>query len=388
MPETVVDPPAASKDSGGWFSPEAAAELDAQFKAGMAKKPADEPARRPDGTFLPQDEPKKVEPAPITDPKALPALDKYVQGQTKAKDWDAIKAERDAAKAEAEAARKERDALKARTNAVDPVQFDSLRKERDDYLTRLREVAIERDPGFSAEYDRNLKVVLDGARSIMGSQGDAILKALELSPDARDAAIDGILKDIPDTRRPFIIAAAVDAQTKLSALRSARESKIADAKANWEKWQTESRTSEVARLQQERGQSETALATLVQKWQDPKEGLPLLQKREGDATWNSEVDATVARAGEILAGSLTPVAMADAALRAASFHNLLASHNALVAKNAEYEGKLRELGALEPGAGGDGGVGDAGAGGEEVKPSGNYGRDITAAAARAGVPLA
>ena len=91
--------------------------------------------------------------------------------------------------------------------------------------------------------------------------------------------------------------------------------------------------------------------------QDPKQGNPLFQTREGQAEWNNAVAKRIESAKTLLLGEKTPMeSIVKAACYASAFPELLASYQADMKEKgdaiAKLEAQVKALTAAQPGAGG------------------------------------
>lgn len=359
---TVVPPLAAPPSATPAPAP-------APAPAKPASTPPAEPPRGPDGKFV------KTEP-PAAAPAAPPAktpLPDFIPGQTKAADWKALRSR--AERAESRIAELESTAPGA-TNA----ELTALRRERDDLATRLRLVAIERDPRFESEYNNASKVVLDTARSAVGLvNADAAERILRMLPsEARDAATEKFLESLPGYKQTQFGYALAE----MDKLRAMKETKVAESLANWQRLQAEGRAS----LEAERAGVISKLDDLIARWQSPESPVVVWQKKDGDTEWNNKVDESVALAREILSGDMDEAGMVDAAARAASFHLLAENFAAALAELEAIKAERDQLKGVSPGAAPAGGELTPPAGDDGIVPPGaSYGQAIAAHARKLGL---
>lgn len=309
--------------------------------AAPAPAPAPPPAAKPGVPAPPPAAAKPTTPPRAPDGKFVKSADINPTDLKKAEDWAAAKR---AVAAEYEERIRELEA-KAITTPADMGALDAIRKERDDLHTRLRAVAIERDPQFEREFSAATGAVTEMVRSTVGVvHADNAIKVLSMPPsEARDTAIEKLMESLPAFKQTQVAYALAE----MDKLRHVKQAKIQESIANWDRLQAESRAAKDRETHELKGVFDKTLA----EWTDPAKGLPILQKRDGDTEWNSKVDDTLQLARDIFDGDLEIDHMSRAALWAASAPLLLEDNAALLKQIEAKDAEIAALKGVAPGAG-------------------------------------
>lgn len=272
--------------------------------------------------------------------------------------WKKLKTERNDWIQKAKTAQTELDAERAKPRP-DPREIEAIKKERDEYSNRLQQLDVERHPKFQAYFEQKTGATLGLAKSIVGEANAKRLQdALEM-PDGkfRDDALEEIYSELKPIQQNRLGAVVVD----YDKIRQERSQHVSESRANWQKLQEDGqRQQQQTQAQYVKAfEDQTAMAT------DPKNGLPVFQKRTGttpeDVAWNHQVDASLSIARNIYQGKLDAPEIAKAALWSASAPLFLRQ---LHERNTVIDGlqkRITELEASKPGLPGGSGSG-AGAG--------------------------
>lgn len=290
-----------------------------------------------------------------TEPKAEPKAD---EGEEKwprsSKDWsefkaarkakeDALVKERDGVKTELETVRKEIETL--RKSGPSP-ELDGLKRERDELSEKLRLVAVEKHPKFQTYFDNKVNAQLDLAKHIVGEdKADRIVKALKL-PDGqyKDSQLEEIMGElgtVSQTRIGGVI-------NSLAQINQERDTEIANAKTNYEKLTAEEAAKAERNTKAQREQAEKTFSDTVALAQDPKDGLAIFQKKDGDEKWNTEVQQRVDLAKNLMFGSLKQDQVARAALYAVGFPSVLKWATEMGDENKKLQAQVKELSSASP----------------------------------------
>lgn len=346
-------PPALTPDStktGGLSDPSFVKGLEAAF----ASRAAGETAPAPNATApkVQADNQREVsgrdeqasEPAPV-DAESSEAEPKTSTSKAGWKELKRLKAEAEEARTKAETRLKE---LEGRLSKYNDDEITRTKKERDDYEQRLKAFAIEHDPQFEQEYKSGVDRIKREAEQVLGDRSSRFKSLLDL-PDGefKRQQLAQLIEDLDDFTKQDVYGLMRD-HRKLS---TDKQLKIENARNNWEKLQA------IERQRQQEGFQKfmQKFDDTLRQWQDPKDGIPALQLKDGDDAHNNAVREAVQRARDVFSGKLTEEETIKAALWAASAPNILNNLNTLAQENARLKQEIAELKVAEPDLGGTSG---------------------------------
>lgn len=342
-----------------------------------APKPSEpapaKPAPEPTKLKVPAQPAPPAKPAPAT--PAKPAAE-YPRSAIQWEEWK---------KAERERLTKEFEANHKPAAQAPNGEFDKIKAERDQLAKHLQLVAIERDPSFNKEFDTASSAVLTAAKAAAGKSAADVEKILKMAPsEARDEAIEKLMQDVPPYKQTQIGYALAE----MDKLRNLKDARIRESVENWEKLQSQNIQQRTQQQQAEHGEMVKVLDKTIAEWSDKEKGLPVLQKRDGDDAWNSQIDESVQLAKDIFGGELDVDSLARASLWAATAPLLLRDNATLLEQLKAKDAELAQLKGLSPGAdgltttGGSGGEGD-----DQIPENLEYGKAIALAIRRAGINM-
>lgn len=334
----------------------------------MKGLPALEPQAGSVGAIAPNPNPPPTPepaPAPVPDP-AKPAVepakpaaveDDESKWPRSAKDWDAFKSKR---KEKEALLVKERDEIKIERDRLNEEiatlkkqgpspELESLKKERDEYEQQLRLYSVENHPKFKAYFEGKTNAQLELAKRIVGpDNAEAAAKALALPEgeyrDARLEELMGNLTPMQSTRLGGVLNA-------LSEIGAERQSEVAKGRENFDKMMAEQKAG-ADRIQAENTKAANeAVNAVIAQAQDPKSGLFLFQKKEGNEAWNKEVDARIAAFKHLSLGPATREQRVMACRNAAAFPAIVKYAQERDAEVATLKEQVKALSAAQPGAG-------------------------------------
>jgi hypothetical protein len=350
MPETKPAPvtPAAPDPRAAFEAGLAAAA--AAPEGAPAPKPSPAPAPAEGAKAPPTAEPASEETGGAKVPPVSTAIDpaslKFEKGYpSKSEQWKEVKLARERAEAEATALRKQLDALG---------DIETLKKQQDELAElkkAFREVAIERDPEFVAQFTSQRKSFIADAREAAGEQGDEVAAILDrhganAAPYIRELAKKHDWDQVTGT----MVAGAL---SQLKALETNRAIQVATARDNWDKHQHEQTAAQ--RRSQERAAAERT-SVFESYLKSSEEKNPFLQKREGAEDHNAAVDEAVAVSKRVVSGDLDADELARVALMAGTYNNVLRYAEGLTKQLDEARAELLKLRGAAPGAGGGAGA--------------------------------
>lgn len=221
---------------------------------------------------------------------------------------------------------------------------------------KIIELDVTQHPKFKAYYEGGIDKQIGKAKKLVGAEkADVIERILKLP--------DGDYKKLQ--LREFVSAEMDDDMDKqqlgdivikINDLKEDREAEVEKASQHKDKLVVQRQTA--AATQQK--QLQTAFESTLKQLQDPKDGMIIYQKRDGDAAWNAEVDKTIDMAKRILSSNnLKPETISKLTFDALAFPKLLTTFHAKMtewnADKAKLEAQVKELTAAQPGGRGNGG---------------------------------
>lgn len=338
---------AAMNDSRAFVNGQPAPKPDAQPAPAAAAKP--EPA-------APAEKPKPVSAKTLPDPTATeqsaaaqaPDDDdepKNLSAELKP-NWKRLREEKKSAQRELETLRAEVAKSKNGNGHSDEwlKEKDTMVKEREDLLNRLRTSAIERDPRFQAYFTNRETFLVDQAKKIGGEHGQKLAAVLAMPDgDSRSRVLDEILGDLPLSAQGRVGAIVND----IDRLRSEKEQELSKASQTFQAMQEKQQADQ----REFNARASAMLEDTLKKWSDPEKGLPVFQSREGDAEWNAKVENAKSMARHIYGGQMSIEEKGKASLWAAAAPLLLQELNATKAEIAALKKEQGKLKAAQPGTG-------------------------------------
>lgn len=245
-----------------------------------------------------------------------------------------------------ELAQAELKALKAAGSAVPTEEFESLRKEVEQYKDLIHKYKREEHPEFKSKYTKPLEDSIQTAKRLVPSEHHSRLENLLRQPQSPERldALEALLSDIPSsTRQAEILRIA----GKTADLVTDRDAELATAK-EWVK-NTEARTREQQR-QETAKQQKFAQELFESTIRDAAEEIEFFRPKDGDEKHNATVMRRVNAAKELFMGENTPERFAAAACLA-----VFGREAAPLIANAQKEitrlqGELETLRNNRPGA--------------------------------------
>jgi hypothetical protein len=245
-----------------------------------------------------------------------------------------------------ELAQAELKALKAAGSAVPTEEFESLRKEVEQYKDLIHKYKREEHPEFKSKYTKPLEDSIQTAKRLVPSEHHSRLENLLRQPQSPERldALEALLSDIPSsTRQAEILRIA----GKTADLVTDRDAELATAK-EWVK-NTEARTREQQR-QETAKQQKFAQELFESTIRDAAEEIEFFRPKDGDEKHNATVTRRVNAAKELFMGENTPERFAAAACLA-----VFGREAAPLIANAQKEitrlqGELETLRNNRPGA--------------------------------------
>lgn len=323
------------------------------FAAKLGKGPQDAPDPDPEPNDPPKDkiapEPKPdakngiPEPEPDTG-KAAPDPDDTPEGLTpKAKaDWKGLRESRKKAEERASQAETEANKLKARIAELEsthnPAEVETLRKQLEDYEQRLTVVAVEHHPKFQKYFNERTATLLDTAKKVGGEKIASLLQLPEGEYRSNLLREEFAQLDPVSQSR---LGAIVNSMEELTAQRQSEIARSSEVRKALE-------AEEQARAKQQTEHANRILEETLNRWSDPKDGVAVLQSREGDKAWNDGRESIRAQAREIFNGKLPLDAMAKAATWAAIGPELAKNLKGATATIAQLQEQIAQLKAAKP----------------------------------------
>lgn len=316
--------------------------------------PAEKPAVPPVETPPTSPVEKPPEPPPVEKPVTPPVESDEDKWPRSAKDWEARKSKQNerlaAVQKERDAIKVERDSVKAEIEKLKQQgpspELDSLKKERDELSERLRLVDVREHPKFKAYFDNKFNSQYELAKRIVGQESaTAIVEALQMPEGiSKEQRIEELTAGLSNMKQ----AQLGGVLTSLAQITQERDSEIANSKSNYEKFYQENEANAKKAAADRIQLVEKTFSEQVKRAQDPKEGMFLFQKRDGDDAWNKSVDDRVTVAKSLFAGTNKPEVLANASMYAASFPAVLQWAKEQHETVKKLEAQVKSLSAASP----------------------------------------
>lgn len=299
----------------------------------------------------------QAQPATASAPK-VPSLPDPVddwkpRGET-AKHFDTLKQKHAAERAEWEARIKATEAQLQAFQKNGHPEFETIKKERDQYKTILKDVAIERDPQFKTKYDTQTKVVVDAAKLAAGDHGDKLGKLLAYPNSPwRDEQISKLVEELPASAKRRVEAALLN----LEQIDLARSTEIESARQTFDEKQSAIMTQQKEREAAMKANMGNVFEGIHKEWTSKH---PFFQKKQGDSkediAYNTEVDQSIELARQIFMGEQSAEELAQAAFWAASGSRVLKGYMQVVKELEQANKALDRMRGVQPGDGRSGAV--------------------------------
>lgn len=220
---------------------------------------------------------------------------------------------------------------------TDPA-IEALRKQNEELQSQLEIVAIERSPKFQAQFANESNAIIAVAKQSLPKIADKVAQILALPPgDYRAAEVESVSSDLSASQAAALNVALLD-MDKLNY----RKNNILTSQRDV--WIREMRENESRRESEAKAQKDLWRQTFDQTLSSAQEHLAIYQKREGDESWNTDVEASIDLAQRVYSGEdMEPVDLAKTALWAAAAPRLLAQNLALL---QEIEKLKQQTGAI------------------------------------------
>ena len=205
----------------------------------------------------------------------------------------------------------------------------SVKEERDLLSNQLKLAQIERHPSFQREFQAKITSVVDQARKLVPEeQADRVAELMQMNEsDYRSNGLEEVMIDLSTTKQAKMGALLA----RIDEVREDRENALKDADSTYQrliKSENESRESQLAETNK----------VFDQVSQRAVQSLELLQQRDGDDEWNSEVAARLETARNIFSGDSTAEKLAEASHWAA----VGPKYRTLLGEAIEVNRRLRE----------------------------------------------
>lgn len=305
-----------------------------------------EPPKDTNGT-PPEPKPDMGTTDKVAEPAGEPGEEKWPRTATEWKKFKEARKERETQlTGELDLTRKQIKEMEAKlasaSNSVDPKELDVLKKERDELSERLRLTAVERHPDFQRHFDSKINAQLELAKRIVGPEkADAAIRLLKSEDGAwKDQQIEELVADLPPLKQSQI-GGVLNA---LAEINTNKAGVLSNAKEHYDKLMGEQKAQEKQRV----ATFQKAFSDALTKAQDPKDGIVVFQKREGDEAWNQGVEQRIKAATELLSGQPNPGQIVEAALNAVSFSAVLEHAKAIHTENQTLRAQIAELSKASP----------------------------------------
>jgi hypothetical protein len=235
--------------------------------------------------------------------------------------------------------------LKNTTPATNPVELETLRKEREtlaktneDLSKRLQQFAVEKHPQFEAHFSGKTKQVTDFVKAYGGAEGERLAQLIATpSSEQRNHLLDEIVATLPPTSQSAVGSALM----QMDAIQRERAAAIADSEKNFQ-------TIQQQQLAAQENSTKQFNAVFDNTLGEAQKHLAVFQRRDGDEAWNNEVDKSIQMARAIISGKLSPEELSKASIWSAAAPRILANLNASNQEVANLRAQLAKMEAATP----------------------------------------
>lgn len=303
-------------------------------------KPPDDiaPSTPPPKPETPPTKPVETKPAEVSDDEKWPRS---------ASDWEKRKAaqaaklkERDEKIKTYETKVKEyEDKLKAASETKPDPEFETIKQEREQYKTLLRQIAVEYDPQFKGYYSGKSQAQIELAKRIVGSDKATQVEQLLNLPDSayKDQQIETMISDLPVWKQGQLGSVI----SSLAQLESERAAEIAKSKENFNQLQAR----QTKQLEDRKKAIETEFNSTLDNL---KSQSFLFQFKDGDNEWNNKVNERIELARHFMFGSPKQDQIISAAFNAVAYPAIL-EHSLSQSKEIEsLKSQIAELTKATP----------------------------------------
>lgn len=247
--------------------------------------------------------------------------------------------------------------------AVDPAiqqEVERLKAENAILNDKITVLDVTQHPKFVAYYEGKSKSSIEKAKRLVGEEKAAQVERILGLPDSdyKTMEIETFVNELSPLQSSRM-AVVID---EMENTRLERERDIKDANEHKGKLTTEQEAHARSTATKNKAFMEQAFGQAVKALQDPKEGSPIYQLKEGDDAWNAGVSKRIDTVKTLLMGnSAKPEDIIRGAFQAAAYPDVLRAYQtdkaAWAAEKATLEAQVKELSAAQPGPGGAGGNG-------------------------------
>lgn len=300
---------------------------------------------KPDAT----PEPPKADAAKSSEPPKPSAPDPKASEEKvprTSREWESFKTIRDAKYQEYEKKIKTyesqvNDLSEKASKPVVPPDYESIKKQAEEYDKIIQQIAVENHPKFKAYYDNAISVQIGIAKQIAGSEKAAQLEKLLALPDGdyKTDQIQTLIDDLPPLQQSRIGGVL----NQLDAINNERNSEIQKSRENYKILKQRESDSQATN----RKNFEDAFSKAVEALKG-KDGSPMYQMRDGDEAWNKEVSERIEVAKSYLFGNHAPEQLIQAAANAAAYPAALKQVMGLMEKVGQLEKQIADMTAAQP----------------------------------------
>lgn len=240
-------------------------------------------------------------------------------------------------------------------------EVERLRAENKQLTEALIVTEVTAHPKFKAHYAAKEGEVIEEAKRIVGQEkAPEIERILKLrDPEYRQAKLREFIGELDEYERSALISVGRD----WDKIEVDRDREIKKANEHRDTVAGQNAMQAKARAEQFEKNKQKLWTETLAGLQDPTNGSPIYQKREGQPEWNAAVDKRVAKAQALLyAKNLEPEKVFRAAFDAVAFPELLASYKTMMEgateKISTLEAQVKALSSAQPRSGN--GSGDTG----------------------------
>jgi hypothetical protein len=288
--------------------------------------------------------PPVVAAAPPEPPKADPKTSEEKVPRT-SREWEDFKTKRDARYKELEGRIAEAEA-KLKAAPVIPPEYESAKKQAEEYGNILQQISVENHPRFKAYYDGAITSQVNIAKQIVGAENSAEIERILAQPESPEKLdqLQALVGDLPPIQQSRIGGVL----NQLDSIKNERAAEIQKSRENYKVIQQQEEAKRVAT----RKSFEDGFSRTVEQLKG-RDGNPAFQLRDGDEEWNKGVNERIAVAKAYLFDNQPPEQLIQAAINAAAYPSVLKQMSAQMTKITELERQIAAMSAASPNLGGE-----------------------------------
>lgn len=223
-----------------------------------------------------------------------------------------------------------------------PNDYEDIKKREAEYSDRLKLLDLQNHPQFKQHFETKYSAVFDTVKMLGGKDGDKLVDLLKQpESDLRTQRLEEVFATISPLYQSQLGAALLEYK-KVEAEKS---NELAKGKENYAKFINMQQENQ--RKLQEQAQAKMD-AEFEKQLQAARKDLPIFQKKDGDDTWNRQVDSFEKQARDIYTGNLPLPDLARASQWSAAAPLFLQDLNAKAEEIKNLNAEINRLKGAQP----------------------------------------